>query len=417
MIGPVPGIWGGLNSGGGVASHVRGLVSVLPEQNIRVSLMADNTDDSKPLKIPALNGNLTPYQMLRPKMPWMLGEIFQLGWIRICRIVFKTFFQSSLRRSAPFSNQMKFVIQGANFDRFLLNTSHPILHVHHAEYRQYICQELLKVCKPIVATVHGVSAVVNGGPDWLVKMIRVNYQRASRLIAVSNYVKEVIVRQGADPDKITVIPNGVDVDTFSPAETGWIRDRLKLSRESNIILFVGSLKSTKGVDVLLRALNRCVSKHIRLRLIIIGTGREQKNLEAMARHLGIRDRVTFAGDIPHNEMPLWYRACDIFTLPSYAEGFGIAALEAMACEKAVVVSQPPFGSHDAVKHEKTGLLVDYGNVDQLAGALDRLISGPELTRSLGIAARKAAKQKFSWRTVGSETAQVYRNLLLECDPA
>jgi len=413
MIGPVPSVWGGRTSGGGgVATHIRGLITALPPHNVRVRLLADNTDAARADRLPTLR-EAEVYPMVQPRGLHMLQALALLGPRRIGHITTKILSQPHLRHAAPMSHQLKFIGQAANFDKFLTEQPTHILHVHHAEYRQYLCQQVLGTKTPLVATVHGVIVVVRSSPAWLVSLITANYRRADWLIAVSSYVKEVIIKHGADPSKVTIIPNGVDIDVFSPDEIGKARKQLDLPMECFIVLFTGSLKPWKGVDVLLKAFQQCVAEGSRKHLIVIGAGPERENLGHLVTELGIADQVTFVGYRPFTEMPLWYQACDVLVLPSRAEGFGLTALEAMSCGKPAIVSSPLIGEHDFVEHGETGLLVDYGDANQLAHALDQLASSPELARHLGTNARKLVEQNFSWDIVGRKTVEVYRTVLAE----
>jgi glycosyltransferase involved in cell wall biosynthesis len=413
MIGPFPQIWGGRHKAGGVATHVYNLIPHLARQNVHLSILADNTDAATAVPIPELANDVQVHSMVRPQGLHMVRDLARLGLGRIGRISWRVLSQPQLRRAAPLSYQPKLIAQAVNFDRFLADQTPDVLHVQHAEYRPYLLRRVLQVDTPLVATVHGVTKLVTPGSDWLFSLITANYLQVDWLIAVSNYVREVVVEHGANPDRITVIPNGVDVDVFAPSEIGQARARLDLPPDHFIVLFIGNLEPWKGVDVLLRACQCCAAKHPDLHIIVIGEGPERETLVKLVAELGLAQRVTFVGYRPLSEMPLWYQASNVFVLPSRAEGFGLAALEAMACGKPVIVSSPPLGEHDFVRQDITGLLVDYGDVDQLAHALDRLASSPDLVQRLSAKARKLVERQFSWDIIGRETVQVYRHLLAE----
>jgi len=414
MIGPFPRSWGGNTHGGGVATHVQNLVTILPDHNVSLRILADNTDAVMPVLIPGIEDRFDVQHMVRPSSLSALSDLLRLS-PRVIAMAFRFLLRPKLRRAAPMSYNLKFIGQAANFDRFLSEKPIDLLHVHHAEFRSYVCQQVLGIEKPLVATVHGVTSVVGDRPEWLVSLIKANYHRADWLIAVSNYVKEVLVKYGADPDRITVIPNGVNVDIFAPFPTHKAREQLGLPIDRFIVLFVGNLKPWKGVDVLLRAFRRCFAKHSHMYFIIVGTGPERSNLGHLASQLGIDESVMFAGYKSFIEMPLWYQSCDVLALPSRSEGFGLAALEAMSCGKPVVVSFPPLGDHNAVVQNETGLLVEYGNVDQLAHFLDSLISSPKLRSRLGSNARQLVQREFSWENIVCKTVEVYKTVLVDAN--
>jgi phosphatidylinositol alpha-1,6-mannosyltransferase len=239
-------------------------------------------------------------------------------------------------------------------------------------------------------------------------MFRQNYSRAEHIIAVSNFVKKKIVEYGADPDNIAVITNGVDVNLFRPRPHREARDKLGLPPESFIVLFSGNLIPRKGVDVLIQAFSRCVERYPDARLVVVGVGDEEERLTDLVAELGVTSQVIFTGYRPFTEMPLWYQACDVFVMPSWAEGLSMAILEAMASGRPVITSRPEVGEHDAVIQGETGLLVEYGNVEKLALILDRLMSSPQMVRRLGHGARKMAMATFTWDLIGRRTAEVYR---------
>lgn len=411
MIGPVPEPWGGLTAGGGVATHVQGLLSVLPQCGVHVRLLADNTDAAAPARFPPLGDRVEVSRMIRPRASQALGGLASLGLRRIGRVGWRTLTNPELRGVTPLSRRARLAGQAANLDRFLAGDASDILHVHHAELRQFLCQQVVGTPLPLVATAHSVNVLVRPHPDWLVGLIVANYRRADWLIPVSNYVADVIVQHGADPARMTVIPNGVDVQAFRPREQAGVRAELGLEQDDLIALFTGNLIRRKGGDVLLKAAARCAVKHPRLRLILIGTGPEREALLRLAGELGIGDRLTLAGYRPLTEMPLWYQACDLFVMPSWAEGLSVSLLEAMSCGRPVVTSFPDVGDHDAVRDGETGLLTPFGDVDRLASALDQLASSPALRTRLGDAARRLVEEEFSWDIVGQKTVDVYRAVL------
>jgi glycosyltransferase involved in cell wall biosynthesis len=413
MIGPFPRIWGGWQRGGGVATHVHGLILHLVRHGVRLSILGDNTTAAHPVPIPELADDIQAHLMVRPQGVHMVRSLARLGLGRICRISWRVFSQPQLRQAAPLFYQPRLIARAANVERFLAGQTPDVLHVQDAEYRPYLLRQVLQVDTPLVATVHGVTRLVTSRSDRTRSLITTNYQEIDWLIAVSSYVKDVITDHGADARKVTIIPNGVDIDLFAPAETSQARARLGLPADRFIVLFTGNLIPAKGVDILLRACRSNAAKHPDMHVIAIGQGPERENLAKLAVDLGIAERVTFAGYKPLSDMPLWYQASDVFVLPSRAEGFGLSALEAMSCGKPVIVSFPPVGEHDFVWQNRTGLLIEYGHAEQLAQALDRLASSPDVVQRLGTEARKLVERDFNWDIIGRKTAQVYRHVLTE----
>jgi glycosyltransferase involved in cell wall biosynthesis len=137
---------------------------------------------------------------------------------------------------------------------------------------------------------------------------------------------------GVSPWRTRVIPPGVDLDRFQPGDRATARERLGLPLDRRVLVTVRRLVPRMGIDVLLDAL-----RDIDALLVVVGSGPSRSTLEAHAAKLGIRDRVVFAGDVEDDALPDYYRAADVAVLPSIAlEGFGLAALEALACGTPVV---------------------------------------------------------------------------------
>ena len=192
------------------------------------------------------------------------------------------------------------------------------------------------------------------------------------------------------------------------------RQELDILGDPFLVLFAGNLSSLKGVDYLLRAFAGLYEKHSMAQLYILGSGPEAKALRRLVRELRIEDVVNFTGRRPFAEMPSWYQACDVFVLPSAAEGLSMAILEAMGAGRPVITTEPPSGLHDAVVDGETGFLVPYGQVKALERALEKLAKAPTLARQLGRTGRRRAELLFDWNTIAQTTADLYDSLI---DPA
>jgi glycosyltransferase involved in cell wall biosynthesis len=223
----------------------------------------------------------------------------------------------------------------------------------------------------------------------------------------------MMVNHGAVAEQVVVIPNGVDIETFSPASKENARHKLGLLLDKFIILYTGNLVPRKGVDVLLKAFQYCLTKRPNSQLVILGDGAERAGLEHIAHELGIAEQVHFAGFQILPEMPTWYQACDLFVMPSWAEGLSLSILEAMATAKPVVTTFPTVGKHDAVESNETGWLTAYGDVAELGRVLVASIERPELTQEMGQKARRLAEARFSWPAVAEQTIDIYREVLAE----
>ena len=204
--------------------------------------------------------------------------------------------------------------------------------------------------------------------------------------------------------EIEVVPFGVDANLFTPSG----------SPKANARLTIGTARTLKhryGLDILIRAfadlLRRRPSQEAVL--VIAGDGPELLALRALCEQLGLGGRVTFVGRVPHSEMPAFLNALDMFVMPSRYESFGVAALEACACEIAVIVSDAG-GLPEVVVDGETGLVVEKESVQALGDALERLSDSADLRLKLGKAARQHVMTKYSWKSSVDEMEAVYSKL-------
>lgn len=178
--------------------------------------------------------------------------------------------------------------------------------------------------------------------------------------------------------RIHLIPNGVDTALFAPTE------RPREKSDVATILFVGRLTRQKNLTRLQEAMS-VLGKSYPLRLQIIGEGHMRGELEATAARLGVN--CTFKGAVPHHTLPDYMNRANIFVLPSLVEGHPKVLIEAMSCGMPCVVSNCE-GNRAVVEHERTGLLFDPADVQQMVVQIERALTDQEMARSLGQAARR-----------------------------
>ena len=230
------------------------------------------------------------------------------------------------------------------------------------------------------------------------------------VVSTEEEKSDVVGLYNAPPHKVEVIPAGVNLDMFSPVDQRRARRELGIAEE-NVILYVGRIEPLKGIDILLRAvpLLECAGD---LRVMVVGGNpsgdAEMERLKAIADELGIRDSVTFTGPVPQDSLPTYYSAADIYALPSHAESFGLAALEAMACGTPVLVSRVG-GLKTFVENGKTGYLAPWRCPEAFAQRLDTLLAAPDLRRAMGRAAREKALS-MGWSGVADRMLDYYAGL-------
>ncbi|HHV62501.1 MAG TPA: glycosyltransferase family 4 protein [Firmicutes bacterium] len=262
---------------------------------------------------------------------------------------------------------------------------------------------------PLVFTAHGAheaSATLEYYIDC-----RLANRVADAVICVSGAEAARFRDLGIIPSKLHLIYNGIDEPRWN-LSAGQLRSRYGIAREAVVIGTVARLERVKGVDLLLRAFAEAagdtVYGHRNIVLAIIGSGSEECELRALARALGVADRVLFMGMIPEASacLPMF----DIFVVPSRHEAFPLACLEAMAAGKAVIATRVG-GIPEAVVDGETGILVESEDVPGLARALRGLVADPDRRRALGAAGRARYEKMFRGSDMAARTEGVYFHVL------
>jgi D-inositol-3-phosphate glycosyltransferase len=226
-------------------------------------------------------------------------------------------------------------------------------------------------------------------------------QQADLLIASTEEESVDLVNlYGADPERVYVVPPGVDLSMFQPIDRAEARRKIGYG-PGRLLLFVGRLERLKGVDVAIRALALLKDRaHDDLRLLILGEDSkegdesEKARLRAVAAAEGVRDRVDFLGSVAHHELPYFYSAADVLVMPSYSESFGLVGLEAQACGRPVVGSDVT-GLRSVIRDAVSGYLIQGHDPAAYAERIGRLLDDPELAQQMGRRGRLLA-QRFSW---------------------
>jgi glycosyltransferase involved in cell wall biosynthesis len=201
-------------------------------------------------------------------------------------------------------------------------------------------------------------------------------RQSDGIVAVSRDLEERVVALGADPDRVRVIYDGIDGELFHPGPRDGARARLarELDLRGPVILYVGNLVPVKGLEVLIDAFARLAGQGGDFTGLLIGQGPLQARLEDQVARLGLRDRVKLLGPRPHDRLPDWYRAADLFVLPSYSEGVPVVLLEAVACGTPFVASR--VGGIPEIAHLGPSRLVPAGDAAALALAIRDGLADP-----------------------------------------
>lgn len=223
-------------------------------------------------------------------------------------------------------------------------------------------------------------------PRWEPALVR----RLDRVVSVSQTTAERMRRAYRLPaDRFALLPNAVDLPDDNGEPRRGNHNTLRLLTVSRL----SAKDSYKGVDVVLQALPRVAAERP-VTYVVVGDGELRPRYEQLARHLGLGEVVRFVGRVDDRELERWYRWADAFALPSTGEGFGIVYLEAWA-NGLPVVAAAEAGAAEIVEDGKTGLLVEPGSSEAVAGALLRLARDPELRARLGAAGRATVQARYT----------------------
>ena len=259
--------------------------------------------------------------------------------------------------------------------------------------------------KHIVCAAHGRELLFSPFPEdsaldgMYHRIRRTLLAGVDHFLPVSRYTGGLLNSLGVPESQMTVIPNGTNPGRFRPMDASALRHELGLG-DRRVLLTVGRLVPRKGLDTTIRALPRIAEDVPNVTYLIVGSGPDRERLEALARRLGVSERLRFAGKVPNEQLPLYYNACDAFVMPSReanpdVEGFGIVFLEAGACGKPVIGARAG-GVPDAIRDGETGVLIPPRAPERLARAAQWLLTHPEEATRIGEQGRQRVLHHNTW---------------------
>jgi teichuronic acid biosynthesis glycosyltransferase TuaC len=285
-----------------------------------------------------------------------------------------------------------------------------LVHAHMAYPDGFAAARLGKAMgRPTVVTLHGGDVTLYFRSYFGRRLGLWAIGNADRVIAVSDSLRRKVIEEDETlADKITVIPNCVDVSRFTPLPRSLARSRLGLSEDTQRVLYVGAITRSKGLDHLLLAFKILIaSTQGSVELVLVGEGEYEHNGRLLAQRSGLADHVFFAGKRPNAEIPLWMNACDVVALPSLSEGFGVVLVEAMACGKPVVATA--CGGPEEIVTSHTGILVPPADEKALAQAmLDALGDGGRFSPAV---IRQHAVDNYVCEGIAARLLDVYAEAL------
>jgi len=269
---------------------------------------------------------------------------------------------------------------------------------------------------PLVTTIHDTAMGKHFGrldrsQQYVAFTERWLVGESTRTIACSEFVKsELVQHYGGDSGCVDVIPCGVDPALLEvPVNLPAFRS-VFAHPEERLVCYVGRLDQEKGIDVLLHAFAQLSGHLPGLRLVLVGEGQRQAELQQLVGELGMTGQVTFLGYVAFPALAAIYRAAEVVVVPSLYEPFGLVALEAMAAGRPVVAAEAG-GLTEIVTEGATGLCVPPGDAGALAAALERVLSDGALAGRLARQGREHAVSGYSWSRVAELTRDCYRRAL------
>jgi glycogen(starch) synthase len=272
---------------------------------------------------------------------------------------------------------------------------------------------------PLVATIHSTEIgrrnglhtdyerMIHQTENWLA-------HESWRIVCCSEYMAQHVTwAYGLPQDRVVVIPNGVDASVYEKEfDRTEFRKRFALPEEK-IVLYVGRLVYEKGVQTLVSAIPKILSR-VNAKFVVVGDGGMKDHLMRQVANMRLTHRIMFTGFLDEESLRKLYQIADVCVVPSLYEPFGITALEAMAAKTPLVVSNTG-GLSEIVEHDKTGTKVYAGNTDSLAWGITRILLDPGYADWIKLNAYKKALEVYDWTRIAKETKEFYERVLKEYD--
>lgn len=286
-----------------------------------------------------------------------------------------------------------------------------LLHVHYAiphSISAILARESLKPNRylPVITTLHGTDITLVGADRSYLPITRYGIVQSDGVTAISHYLKEA-TREIFQVDDITVIPNFVCQEDYARHPEDDLRKRLAPDGEP-LLVHVSNFRPVKRPVDCVEILARVLKQGIKTRLVMVGDGSERTNAEHRARCLNVYEQCSFVGK--QAKIVDYLSAADVLLLPSEQESFGLAALEAMACEVPVIASRVG-GIPEVVDDGETGFLSEVGDVDKMARDVARLLTDERFRKEMGKRARESAVSRYRTDIVIPQYLDFYEKVI------
>lgn len=240
---------------------------------------------------------------------------------------------------------------------------------------------------------------------------------ADHVVTLSAGLRKDLIERGVPAERITVIPNGVDVTTQTPAPapSQELRAQLGFPDDAFILGYIGTLFGYESLEVAVEAVAKLRDRHPQLRLLIVGSGNARDDLVRQAKESGLENRVRFVDRVPHDEIGQYYGLVDLFVLPRKSNRLTdlvtpLKPLEIMARAKPVLASDCG-GHRELITHGENGFLYDASSVEKMAEGIAALLARKAELPAFGARAREWVSQHRTWDSVVRPTLPLYQTLV------
>ena len=300
---------------------------------------------------------------------------------------------------------------------FLRKKRPHIVHAHFAFPNGFFSLPAKLLGIPIICTSRGIDIQIDQDIGYglrrnkfMAKLIGIVIKSSSVHTVVSKHMIKDAINAGSNPSKIRVVYNGIDLNKIPLMVQSNILQRYGITKDDFVVLYLGRLHAKKCPADLAKAFPRIIERVPNAKLIFACEGGEEIRLNFFFFDLHLNDKVIFTGFVSGDDKWSLFKRCNIFVLPSAVEAFGIAVIEAMACEKPIIATNlGPFP--EIIRDGETGLLVPLHSRDDLADAIIELALDEGKRKEMGKMARKDVEERFDINKIADDYLRVYKELL------
>lgn len=374
---------------GGLGTACYGLAKSLSDKGAKITFVLPKSNDNSNSFVNILSPNIKINDVDSLLTAYLTSEEYQE--------ILKNNSQPNLYGKTLFKEVERFTDSAGEYAK----VPHEVIHAHDWMTFKAGIKAKKKSKKPLVVHVHATEFDRTGGNNINQHVYRIEkygMKQADKIIAVSNYTKNMIIKHyGINPNKITVVHNGV-IDEEE------IKEEIKKPFD-NIVLFLGRITLQKGPDYFLEAAKKVLDFIPNTKFIIAGSGDMEKKIIQRTVELGISEHVLFTGFLRGKDIERAYKMADVYVMPSVSEPFGITALEAIKNNVPVIISKQS-GVSEVINH---CLKVDFWDIKELANNIVSILKHKELKQTLKINSMKEVNE-VNWDRAAEKIQVVYNEL-------